>query len=174
MFENVPIKLGMTLPRLRGNELSVHNALLVDPGSAALGDFKAHVFVTSQPSATAHAGGQQDLDAMADREKPFSLSMKFLNDFKQLLVVAKEFRRPPADQQERLVIGRLYLADGKVGLNEIAGLFDVGVPTGIKVVDDAIQQFLLRRGNDWPVTALEQPMPGVKDFVLLASVVGHD
>ena len=139
MFENVPVKLGMTFPRLRGNDLSVHDALFVDPGSAALDDFKAHVFVTSQPSATAHAGGQQDLDAMADREKPFSLSMKFLNDFKQLVVVAKKFRRPPADQQEGLVIGGLYLGDRKVGLDQIAGLFDVGVPTGIKVVDDAIQ-----------------------------------
>src|SRR5438552_6896916 len=136
MFENVPIKLGMAFPRLRGDDLSVDDALLVDPGPAALGDFKAHVFVTSQLSAPAHAGRQQDLDAMADREKPFSLSLKFLNDFKQLVVVAKKFRRASADQQERLVVGRLHLGNGKVGLDQIAWLLDVGVPTGIKVVDD--------------------------------------
>ena len=79
LVEDIPIELGMTLPCLCGDEVSVHDALFINPLGAGLFDLEADVAVAGQLAAPGDAGGEQDLYAVADGEDPFALLVEILN-----------------------------------------------------------------------------------------------
>jgi len=174
--ENVPIKIGVAFPRLRRDELAfrIDDALLVDPGAAALLDFKADVSIARHGSSSAQPSGEKNLDAVANGENPLPASMKFLNDLDQLVVVAKAFRGASSNQQNGFVLTWLDLRDGDVGLDQVAGLLDVSRPARFEVVKDAVEDLLLRGRDDRLVAGFAEAVLRVEDFEGFAGVVGYD
>ena len=69
----------------------------------------------------------------------------------------QELRCPAADQQHGSIVPGLHILDRDVRLDQIARLFDVGIPVGREIVDDAVKQFALRGRDDGPVTRLAEP-----------------
>lgn len=73
LVEDIPIELGMTFPCLCGDEVSVHDALFINPLGAGLFDFKSDVAVAGQLAPPGDACGDQDLDPVTDGKDPFAL-----------------------------------------------------------------------------------------------------
>src|SRR5260221_10089087 len=97
----------MALPGLRRNDVAIHDAWAVDPGAASQLQFQADILITRQRSPLHQPGGDQDLDAVTDRENPFLLPIEFLDDLDEGWIVPEELRRSPADQHDGLVIADL-------------------------------------------------------------------
>ena len=79
LVEDIPIELGMTFPCLCGDEVSVHDALFINPLGAGLFDLEADVAVAGQLAPFGDASSNQDLNAMADGEDPLALLVEIPN-----------------------------------------------------------------------------------------------
>ena len=79
LVEYIPIELGMTFPCLCGDEVSVHDALFINPLGAGLFDLEADVTEAGQLAPLGDADSNHDLYAVADGEDPFTLLVEILN-----------------------------------------------------------------------------------------------
>ena len=143
LVEDIAVKIGMTFPCLRSDEVSIDHALFVHPLGSGLLDLKADIAVAGEPAAFGNARGDQNLDPVADGKNPFALLVEGPNELQQLVVVAEKLRCAAADQQDGGVTRCLSLVKCDVRLDEVAGALNIGVPAGLEVVDDAVQPLLL-------------------------------
>ena len=66
VIENVTIEIGVALPGLCRDELSVAYTLLVDPFASSQFELQTNIAVTSHFLSLAQSGSNQDLDTVAD------------------------------------------------------------------------------------------------------------
>ena len=172
--EDIAVKIGMTFPCLRGDEVAIDHALFIHPLGAGLLDLEPDIAVAGESSAFGNARGDQNLDAVADGENPFALLVERPNELQQLVVVPEKLRCAAADQQDGGITRCFSLAKCDVRFNEVARTLNVGVPAGLEVVNDSVQS-LLFCGTDvsCPPLLLESVL-GVENLVRLAGIIRND
>src|SRR6185437_8947373 len=125
-------------------------------------------------SAFEQIGGGKDLDAVADGEDPFAEAREFLGERDQFFVVAQVFGGSAAHDQDGVEILGAGFGDGEVGGTAVAGLFDVGIPAWLEIVDDEVDTAFRWRGDQGLMAFFAEAMEGVEGFVGFAAVSGDD
>ena len=164
----------MAFPSLCRDPIAVDDALFVAPFSSTLSHFEADVFVAGDRAIATESGGQEDLDAVTDCEEPLALIVKFAGELDEGSVMPKELRGPATDEQHAVVVLGFDVGDGFVGLDQVAWFFDIGVPVGMKVVNDAVEALLLAGGDNRCHSSLKKAVFCVKNLKGFACIVGDD
>jgi len=162
------------LPGLAGDHAAITNGLLVYKCSSSLLRFEADVFIAGNALAFGEAGGGEYLNAMADGENPFLLRVEFADDVEQAPIIAQVLRSAAAQNEDGVILTNLYLVEGEIGLETVAGTLDVGVPPWLKVVHDEMEATHRRSSNGDAPVFLPKAMNRVEGFVGFAGVSGDE
>ena len=149
------------MPGLAGDDAAVADSLLVDKCSSSYFSVEADVFIAGNAFALREAGGSEYLNAVANGEDPLLLRVEFADDLEQAQIVAEVLRGTPAQNENGIVIGHVYLVEREVGPETVAGALDVGVPAWFKVVDDEVKAANGWGGNGGLPVCLLKAMNGV-------------
>lgn len=172
--EYLAIELRVRLPGLAGNDAAIANGLLVYKCSTSLLSFEADVFIAGNALTFSEACGGEYLDTMADGEDPFLLCVEFAGDLEQAPIVAEVLRSATAQNKDGIIISHIYVVEREVGLQAVAGTFDVGIPSRLKVVHDEVEAASRRGSNGYTPVFLLKPMNGIKSFVGFAGISSND
>lgn len=162
------------MPGLASDYAAITNGLLVDKCTSSLLRFEANVFIARDALAFREAGGGEYLDAMADGEDPFLLHVEFADNIEQAPIIAKVLTSAAAQNQDGIVVIRIYLVEREVGLQAVAGTLDIGIPSWLKVVHYEMEATNRRSSNGGAPIFLAKPMNRIKRFVRFASISGND
>jgi hypothetical protein len=98
---------------------------------------------------------------VTDGKDPFFALMEFPHNPEHDGFMAQEFGGASADEHDCLKACRFNLAKGEVALDSVTGPFHVGVPVGLEIVQDRVQPFALRGGNEGSITRFAETMLGI-------------
>lgn len=164
----------MRLPGLAGDDAAVANGLLVYECSSRYLRVVADVFVAGDSFAIGEAGGGEYLNAVAEGKDPFLLRVEFADDIEQTLVVAEVLGCTASEKEDGIVVGDIDVVEGDVRGQAVAGALDIGVPAGLKVVDDEVEATHGWGGNCGLPIFFLKAMNGVERFVGFAPISGND
>lgn len=168
------VEVGVGLPGLGGDDAVVADGLARVPGAAGMLHFEADVLIAGDAAVRDEAGGDEDLDAVADGEHPLAGGVEGLDEIEEGGVVAEVLGRASADEEDGIEAIGAGLGDGEIGGEAVAWAFDVGIPAGFEVVHDEVETPHGGSGDDGFIARLLEAVDGIEGFVGFAGVTGDN
>jgi hypothetical protein len=153
------------LPRLPSHQAAIPNRLLGPVRCARLCNFCADVLVARHALARYYPGGNQNLNAMADRKQPLSSLRKVSSDVQKLGIVPKILRRSPAKEQDGVIVADIHLVEGDVGFEAVPRPLHVGVPAGLEIMQDQVKSAFTWSSDYRDIARFPESMDSVQRFV---------
>jgi len=172
--KDLSVKLRVRLPGLPGNDAAVTSDLLTDKGAASLFDFAANVFIAGDARSLYQPRRDEHLNSVANGQDPLFGGTEFPNDFEQTPVITEILRGSAAENQDGLVVAHLYLIKADIGVETIAGSFNISVPSRFEIVHDKMETTHGGRGHYRLPVFFAEAVNGIQRLIGLAAIAGDD